>query len=481
MRQRQILEELIQPSIQTVAMEARPYLDSLPPEVYHMIIGDLRIGEVSKLSRTSKGHRSLLEPTLYQEIRSQQEDAKFPFPAHLLLRSIQSRPQLANYVNCLTLDCWRPHKRKRISRKRIASYFTDTEMDCVYSLIRSLQVHDESSWISRLRRGDRNLFVALLVSQLTNLRRLYLGIGYQHTVPKFLGVLLDKAIPGNFLHALEDIEISTDINNNDDVKFVIGSYHDFNAQSWPLFSLPSMKRISISPPPGLKYFIQDLLATGLTTLDLHHSQILETELGKVLEKTPSLKHLIYDAWVNYKTRKPPPNRASLEVFCCDDLSRSLAHVRNSLERLEIRLCFFANDTCYFGNTWQGLNCDMFSRGSNYAIKRRGCYGKLDILRDFPRLSSLAMPAALLSDWTTERELFEEIGTLPPRLRELLPMQSLVNLYLSDRCDMYGFLAQDDFVEDHDSEWSDFDNFDETPFWLDEDYCPAPIDIIRRLR
>lgn len=27
-------------------MGARPHLDSLPPEVYHMIIGDLRIEEV---------------------------------------------------------------------------------------------------------------------------------------------------------------------------------------------------------------------------------------------------------------------------------------------------------------------------------------------------------------------------------------------------------------------------------------------------
>lgn len=112
------------------------------------------------------------------------------------------------------------------------------------------------------------------------------------------------------MHALEDVEISTDINNNDDVKFIIGSYHDSNAQSWPLFSLPSMKRISISPPPGLKYFIPDLLTPGFTTLVLHHSQILETKLGTVLEKTPSLKHLGYDAWVNYRTRKLPANRAS---------------------------------------------------------------------------------------------------------------------------------------------------------------------------
>lgn len=44
-----------QSSIQEVAMGARPHLDSLPPEVYHMSIGDLRIEEVSKPFRTSKG------------------------------------------------------------------------------------------------------------------------------------------------------------------------------------------------------------------------------------------------------------------------------------------------------------------------------------------------------------------------------------------------------------------------------------------
>ena len=449
-------------------MGARPHLDSLPPELYYMIIGDLRIDEASKLSRTSKYHRSLLEPTLYQEIKSQQGDPSTPFPAHLLLRSILSRPHLANYVNCLELDCWRLHKRKSISRQRIASHFTDSEMDSVYSLIRSLQVHEESIWISMLSHGDLNLSVALLISQLTNLRRLYLGIGYQQTATRFLGVLLNKAIPGNFLHALEEVEISTDINNNDDVKFLIGSYHDVNARSWSLFSLPSMKRISISPPPGLVDFIPDLFAPGMTTLVLHHSQILETDLGMVLEKTPSLKHLVYDAWVNYGTRESPPNRASSEIFCCDDLSRSLAHVRNSLETLEIRLCFFGNDS-YFLCTWESLNSDLFSRGSNSSIKRRGFYGKIDILRDFPKLSSLAMPAALLSDWTAERELFEEIGDIPPRLKELLPMKSLVDLYLSDRCDMYAFLEPEDFVEDYDSGWSDTD--------LDERFS----DIIRRCK
>lgn len=391
-----------------------------------------------------------------------------------------SRPHLAGYVNCLTLDYWKPYKRTSISRQRIVSYFTDTEMDRVYSIIRSFQVHDESSWISRLKRSGLNLSVALLISQLNNLRRLYLGIGYQQTVKNFLGVLLDKAIPGNLLHTLEDVEISTDVENDDDVKFIIGCYHDSNFQSWPLFSLPSMKRISMSRPPGLEYFTPDLLALGLTTLVLHHSQILETELGRILEKTPSLKHLVYDAWVNYRTRRPPPNRASLEIFCCDDLSRSLAHVQNSLEKLEIRLCFFASDCCYFQSTWDRLDCDMFSRRSDYIAKRRGFYGKLDILRDFSRLSSLAMPAALLSDWTAKREVFEGIGLLPPRLEELLPMTSLENLYLSDKCDMYGFLAPDDVVEDYDTGWSDFDDFDEPLFWFDDDYCPAPDDITRRL-
>lgn len=151
-------------------MGAYPHLESLPPEVYHMIIGNLRIDEVSKLSRTSKGQRSLLEPTLYQEIRSQQDDPNTPFLAHLLLRSILNRPHLAKYVNCLELDCWTLRKRKSISRQKIAPHFTDSEMDSVYSLIKSLQVHEESIWISSLSEGDLNLSVALLISQLTNLR-----------------------------------------------------------------------------------------------------------------------------------------------------------------------------------------------------------------------------------------------------------------------------------------------------------------------
>ena len=84
-----------------------------------------------------------------------------------------------------------------------------------------------------------------------------------------------------------------------------------------------------------------------------------------------------------------------------------------------------------------------------------------------------MAGALLSDWTAERELFGDIGNIPPRLKELLPMKSLVNLCLSDMCDMYGFLAQDNFVEHYYSGLLHFDDLDESHFWSYEDIINRP--------
>lgn len=68
-----------------------------------------------------------------------------------------------------------------------------------------------------------------------------------------------------------------------------------------------------------------------------------------------------------------------------------------------------------------------------------------------------MPAALLSDWTAESRVFEEIGNLPSRLKDLLLMRSLVHVYPSERCDMYGFVAIRYGVVIDDFAWTDFDD------------------------
>lgn len=76
-------------------------------------------------------------------------------------------------------------------------------------------------------------------------------------------------------------------------------------------------------------------------------------------------------------------------------------------------------------------------------------GRLDTLRGFRKLQRLSMPPALLSDWTPNFEIFDKLEDLPARLADILPIDSLVYLELSDQ--MSHVYVPEDYSSSDDSD------------------------------
>lgn len=410
-------------------IDAMANFNYLPRELYQMILGFMPRKDLSALARTSRKTRILVEPSLYREIRWRSEDLKKRIhpPIDLLVRTFISRPELASFVQCLALCYWKPSWAwGNELEPGCGSYkpdFTSQEMEQTALLIKSLHVRAERRWLTGLWSGKVDLFFALLITQLTALRRLYLPSNYHQLDSFFFGVFLERAIILGLFQALECVEFNSaneDGLNQSEKRFVdMGFDHVL-----PLFSITSLKYLRIALPnhtiswPGGHAPI-----SMLKTLVLNYCHASPGQLGQLLLATCALKSLIYDAWIDVDL---PPNKSSWAhssgVFDSSELNLALLPLKESLEQLHVSLHFFSKHRRFIDNP--------------ITHKFRGVAGKLTNLGEFNCLSNIVMPAALLSDWTPEFEKFDRMDRLPLRLMEVLPIHSLVDINLSDEMELY---------------------------------------------
>lgn len=413
-----------------LAIDAMANFNYLPRELYEMILGFMPTRDLSALARTSRKIRILVEPSLYREIGWKSEDLKKRIhpPIDLLLRTIISRPELAPFVQCLALCYWKPSwaciSELEPGCDNYKLDFTSQEMEQTALLIKSLHVPAERRWLTGLRCGKVDLFLALLITQLTALRRLYLPSNYHQLDSFFFGVFLECAIVRGLFQALESVEYNNEDEdglNQFEKRFVdMGLEHVL-----PLFSITSLKYLRIAIPnhtiswPGGRAPI-----SMLKTLVLNYCHASPEHLGQLLLATCALKSLIYDAWIDVDLR--PNNKPSWvnssELFDSSKLNLALLPLKKSLEQLHISIHFFSKHRRFIDNP--------------FTHKFRGVVGKLTNLGEFTCLSNIVMPAVLLSDWTPEFEKFERVDRLPLRLTELLPIDSLVDIKLSDEVELY---------------------------------------------
>ncbi len=392
-------------------------LEYLPIELVHEVLHLLRRKDQSVLSCVSKRHRALVEPTLYRDIRWEPVDVgnQSP-PVDFLLRTIVSRPELASYIRFLSICCRKPDFDSVLAefpgngKHRSRPDFVAGESERIRSMITSLNCNAENAWMTYVNKGEVDVFIALLVSQSTNLRRLRLT--YEEGTC-FLGAVLEKAVAENSLRALEHVEYGSCAQVVKDI--IQDEIFDYS-QVKPLFSLPSIETLSMSlPSQGLFWPGPQVPMSGLKSLVLHHSEISEEHLGSLLFATPCLQSLEYNAWINVDHILLPPNEP-WGYFSCAQLSHSLAQVQKSLRHLCISITFFSTG----GAAMDSKN------------KFRGIAGKLETLRDFHQLSKLRMPTSLLSGWTPElAPNFEKLEDIPARLADSLPTCSLLDVHLSD--------------------------------------------------
>lgn len=411
----------------------------VPLEIYDMITRFLSTRDLSALSLTSTYHRSCTEPTLYKEISWNPRDLDILWPQyhwapiHLLLRTLMSRPELASYIRGFAVNCRRPRNgasHSIIWRCGEPEYSTD-DMKRATALIKSLHPLRVEKWIVDLKRGEFDLFLGLLISTFINLRRFHLSIDYQQVCKFYFGEMLGRSVTENSLCTLENIEYGgrgTLCEVLDDHLDELCSQSAIDMRQVDLlFSIPSLKRISISLPNNL--FNPSFSLAGLLSLELHHSTISLSGLGRILLATPCLKSLKYDAWIDIN-EDPPDARKKWEYLDCAELGRELAHVKFTLEQLYISVRFFRTPE------------SMEERQTRFpAIANRrfcGAIGKVGTLRDFTKLTSLTMPGTLIVGWTSMRE-YRSLMFLPLQVANLLPMNTLKQLLLSDDPSLYAVM------------------------------------------
>lgn len=418
-------------------------LHKLPQELLQMILTHLHRKDLSALSCTSKHLRPSVEPTLYREICWKLRDVmNHPPPAHLLLRTLLSRRELAIHIDRLAVCCVKPEFSYNAFRSiwmQGSSGFSDDDMGRVKSHILSSGFVSDP-WAANFLSGDVCVFIGLLILLLTNLRRLQLDLDFQKG-SRFIGHALEKAAAENWLQSLEQVEYGNDLNRAEDIPL-----HDSinYGQIKPLFSIPTLQSLSMSLPardiswlPGPKVPL-----SGLKSLVLHHSQLTPENLKTILIATPSLKSLRYETWtIVYE----PVDRAieSVQLFDCAQLSRALDHVQESLEDLFISVRFYFNE-------------DVIIYGDESEIFR-GSTGKLDNLLYFKRLTKLTIPTTLLSGsalW--EGKSYSKLKDIPEEIAALLPA-TIVEVCLSDSQDQYGIVVPPEFVEDESTDDDDHDD------------------------
>ena len=353
-------------------------------------------------------------------------------PAHLLLRTLLSRKELAFHINHIAVCCVKPDDAFTPFRsiwKQGKPDFSDDDMDRTKSHIFSLGFINES-WAANVVRGNVDIFIGLLILLSTNLRRLQLDLDFQKG-SGFIGDALEKAAVENWLRLLEQVEYGNDLNRTEDIEL----HHTVDyRQIKPLFSIPSLRSLSMSLPardiswlPGPKVPL-----SGLKSLVLHHSQLTPKNLETILIATPSLKSLRYEAWmIVYE----PLDRSmhTWRFFDCAQLSRALDHVQESLEDLFVSVRFLLTDDVVFTeDELEGF---------------RGSTGKLDNLLYFKRLAKLTIPTTLLSGSILSKEKsYSNLKDIPEAIAALLPA-SIDEVCLSNTLDQYGIVGPRDLSDD----------------------------------
>lgn len=384
-----------------------------------MIARFLSTRDLSALSLTSTYHRSCTEPTLYKEICWNPKDLDISWPQyhwaplHLLLRTLMSRPELASYIRCFAINCRRPRNgasHSIIWRCGESEYeYSTDDMKRATALIKSLHLPKAEKWIADLKWGEVDLFLGLLISTFTNLRCFHLSIDYQQVCKIYFGEILGRSVTQNSLCKLQTIEFGGNVHPCESFSAIDMRQVD------QLFSIPSLKRISISLPNNL--FSPSFSLAGLSSLELHHRTICPSGLGRILLATPCLQSLKYDSWIEIHEAPPDP-RKRWQYLDCAELGRELAHVKSTLEQLHICISWFRTPEPV------GARQRRFPRGSVY-----GTVGKVGTLREFIKLTSLTMPTCLIVDCDSVCESYSSVRLLPLQIANVLPVNTLKQLLL----------------------------------------------------
>ena len=381
-------------------------LDRLPIELVESILDCASKAELWRLSLVCKALGKLSSPRLYKDISwrwSGDERYRNP-PIHILFRSILQKPELASQIIHLELGGDLP---VTIWRRPDFPMLNTDDFELIIGLIRNIGFPDPELCLRHVIEGSLNIFVALLISQLHNLR--YLGIGWKlHRHNDYLiSVFGSATLSVEGLIGLSSFRLlkQVDFTLDDDEMPVDPQVAGLEMNTTlALLSIPSLEsirtvareRLSGYPPHVSQISLHSQTIWGLTTLVLEHSNVTPESLTELLACTKNLLRLSYEYWGDVDARPVPC------YFRSDQLVPALEHVKTTLQSLRISVRFLSNYTFR-----------MFSLHEYVLV------GILGSLRSFQALRNLEIPIGVLLGPSANDNTLAIGDVLPGGLRHLL--------------------------------------------------------------
>ena len=412
--------------------------ETLPCEIWDQIFSLLEKPSICATLATSWSLCDLATPRLYEDVTFSwcmpvgigrlKPPSPSPPPVQLLLRSLLNNPGLSSHVKVLNL-CGNPiwdwtadtffHNHERRSDnaykdvqwpepllnsesftadewKRLTTNITEIEMH--FALRRTIQKEPEHNALSL--RSTINMLLACM----TSVTRLRLDSSFFKISDA--DIILSKGIHKNLCEAEFDW----------DIKQMWEATLPTNQPLYlsGLLALPKMRTLSaaLGPKcPSLNSLSPS--TTCLNSLVLHHSRLLDEEVGKLLRVTPHLSSLELHFWID-----PPEartlGRTGSHLFDIEQLGESLTYCRESLTRLIISIRFIVHSN---GFDWEEQNTF------------RATTGQLKTLKTFSKLSVLEVPyMLLLGPCQDENHSGDLVDVVPMTLEDLTLTDHLQEMF-----------------------------------------------------
>lgn len=368
----------------------------LSEELILSILPYLQTVDLLSLTRVCKSLQRITAPRIYQGVNcTWDEDTEDISSIQLFLRSILERPELALLVKHVQFQGINHTEWRHLE-------LGDHVIKLARNLISRAQFPLADTW---MLWGIVDPIIALVLSQLSNLESLEVGIVFMNDQP-FVRKVINAAIS----HSLEDVSTPAfrslqkiEYSAMPGVSMIETSNID---RILPLFYLPSIRTIStlIRDADLFSWPQKDCPhASSLTTLNLHYAHMKESTLKELLSTTPNLRTLLVGFQINAE-----PHDTHSPFLNITKLRDALDQVRSTLEHLTLSIDFFT--TVAMELDWGG----SYENGNNFGVR-----GSLGSLATFENLQSIEIPLILLFGWSSSPPIAKLADMLPRTLRTIV--------------------------------------------------------------
>ena len=366
-------------------------LHQLPGELLDQIIQYADLNSLAALCQTCRA----LSPTSYQALYSSinwDYDESPNLRLDLLFRTLEEQPDLASRVTDINFhgshiipllvglnpaedDATRLRfsiVAEALAKRKYKVYGPRSQLLRSHLLLMPTSTNPSTAeiFVPHLLRSKptlhaHDIWTSLIIARLPILQRLSIGwrlLQWDHC-PNFSRMLNDVAtsranevLQQSQLEGLCHLNLSADISLPDPSACIQARLSETVSQvqlnAVDLLSLLLRLRLeSLSvmiTAPSNQFPIADSAISScetLTSLVLHHSELTEPHLGKILKFTPRLTRLRYEA-LKYLLPRELASKYNSSIYDCAGLMESLSRVQGTLERLELAILAYGCISIY---------------------------------------------------------------------------------------------------------------------------------------